>query len=98
MCCFSIFGRLLRGGLQLFVCRYLALALRPIVEQGDTVAILRIQVLALAGLGEALCESGQRGEGLTRLRPAEAKRHQWVSRASTTREVLIWPSISSAGG
>jgi transcriptional regulator with XRE-family HTH domain/tetratricopeptide (TPR) repeat protein len=46
--------------------------LRPIVEQGDTVAIPRIRAVALVGLGEALCESGRCGEGITHLRAAEA--------------------------
>jgi tetratricopeptide (TPR) repeat protein len=44
--------------------------LRPAVALVDTVAIPRMQAIALAGLGEALCETGAHGEGVEHLRAA----------------------------
>ena len=62
-----------------------AQALRPIVEQGDTVAIPRIQAQALAGLGEALCESGQCREGIAHLHAARALFQRLHNTSETTR-------------
>jgi tetratricopeptide (TPR) repeat protein len=59
--------------------------LLPAVAMADAIAIPTMQAVALAGLGEALCETGHRGEGLEHLQAAEALYQRLNDESETAR-------------
>jgi tetratricopeptide (TPR) repeat protein len=60
-------------------------ALRPAVVLAEAVTIPPLQAQMLASLGEALCQTGHRGEGIERLRTAEALYQGLRSESDTAR-------------
>jgi tetratricopeptide (TPR) repeat protein len=59
--------------------------LRPVTARAEAEPIPALQALALVVLGEALCETGHRGEGLEHLRTAQALYQRLNNESETAR-------------